>query len=194
MKYLFTIIFSLFILQVNAETKTYAVYHGDKEVGTLVADKIMEGNGNKMHYQVTSDLKVRIIISIKSFYSSQVTYLNDALSEATAKELRNDDVKRNTSTKATGNGYSIITTKETFSIDEKITYSDCLLQFEEPIGVSKIYSESLGTFASVEEIEPNKYLVTSSNGDKSEYHYENGECIFFKYLHPLATLQFKLKK
>lgn len=194
MKYLLIASLLFVTLNVSAQTKIYKVYKGDSEIGQLAAVKVTEGNGQKTHYQITSELTVKIIISINSYYTSQVTYVNDVLNSANAKELRNDDIKRKTTTEATSNGYNVKTVKEALSIEGDITFSDCLLQFIEPIGISKIYSESLGTFATIKEIDKHKYLLTSSNGDKSEYQYQNGECVYFKYLHPLASIEFRLQQ
>ncbi|WP_250436042.1 DUF6134 family protein [Hanstruepera flava] len=177
MKRVFLIIVLLCVQIVigQTETKHFNIIHDGKSLGTLDASKTT--NGDITIYESDTKIKYHLVVAIDIVYGYYVSFNDGNLREAKANITVKGNPKTNTKTIVTNTGYNFYSDNELqrHIPETSINHSIVQLLFEEPVGLSRIYSEEHGTFHTIKKIKDNTYVKTTSNGHKSTYHYKNGQ-------------------
>lgn len=155
------------------EKRVFDLIHKDKIVGTLTANKII--NGNETKYTSLTELEIHIFTKISVSYNYEVLYKNDVLNKGAVIVKVNGHEKTNVKTETENSQYSFYSNgKIVKNFDAIISNSVIMLFFEEPIGVSEIYAEEPGEFHKIEVI-GNSYVKTAQSGHENIYTYKKGE-------------------
>ncbi|MBK7410711.1 MAG: hypothetical protein IPL49_21820 [Saprospirales bacterium] len=154
-----------------AQSVTFQVVYKDRTIGEMVA--IREQIGNQEIYHNTTNIRTRIIIrQVELQYQSRVVFMDGILQEATVHSLLNG-VNETVETRKVGNAYSFFKNgKLKRTLDGPITYSALKMIFEEPVGISVVYSEEAGDFNAIKSNELTKYSKINSKGRTNYYYYE----------------------
>lgn len=157
------------------ETKHFKIIHDGKPLGTLDATKTT--NGDIIIYESQTKIKYHLVVSIDIDYSYYVSFNSGELREAKAHITVKGNTKTNTKTVVTNTGYNFYSDNELQKSIPETSIKHCIVQmlFEEPVGLTKIYSEEHGNFHTLKKIKEHIYLKTTSNGHKSTYHYKDGK-------------------
>ncbi|WP_223034419.1 DUF6134 family protein [Hanstruepera marina] len=174
-RWLFSIVFvSYQLVSAQTQTKQFNILHDGKSLGTLKATKTTDGDITT--YASHTKIQYHLIVPIEIIYDYQVSFNNKELREAKANIMVKGNEKTNTKTLITNKGYNFYSDGQLQkNIPEtSINHSIVQLLFEEPIGLTRIYSEEHGTFHTLKKIKDSTYLKTTNSGHKSTYHYQNG--------------------
>jgi len=82
---------------------------------------------------------------------------------------------------------------ESFQQKPEIGYSTARLYFEEPIGISEVYSEAFLEFALLEDEGNHTYKLTLPGNKINHYHYQDGKLMQIEVNRTWFDLVFKLK-
>ncbi len=155
------------------ETIYFDVVHNGKNIGTLKAEKKIEGD--KTHYTSYTDIEFHMFMTIKIEYTYNVTYVDEELNHAKVHIMLKGHEKTNVRTEKIPDGYAYYSdNKEDKEFVEEIKHSIEKLSFEEPVGVSKVYAEEHGEFHDLKKIADHTYVKTAPNGHKNTYYYKDG--------------------
>jgi hypothetical protein len=161
-------------IQILGQTAGYSIYSADKELlGQLKVSSIQADTTTKI--AVVSQFKIKMLITIDVKYTLQSFYRNGELVSNSIKMYRNDELHSFAKTTKVGSQYKF-TKDETESIyDKRISFSESLLYFNEPIKIKTIYSEFDGIEKTIIESTNGHYKIRNPlNGNVSEYFYEKG--------------------
>ena len=175
MKNIILFIALVFSFSVQAQTQNYDfdIVHDGKPLGTLTASK--QTDSTKTTYSSHTDIAYHLMITITVVYDFNVEFIGTDLQEATCHEVVRGNEKEQVKTVKNANKYDFYTEGELEkSINSPIKNTVVQLLFEEPIGITKIYSEEQGEFQNLKKVGDHSYLKTASNGHKNTYYYENG--------------------
>jgi len=177
-KLIYTLVIILFgtfsNLQAQNEILYFDVIHSGKSIGTLKAEKTVEGN--KTHYKSYTNIEFHMFMTIKIEYTYNVTYVDDNLNHAKVHIMLKGHEKTNVRTEKIPSGYAYFSDEKVDKeFVEEIKHSIEKMFFDEPIDIEKLYAEEHGEFHDLKEITPHTYLKTAPNGHKSTYYYEDGK-------------------
>jgi len=175
--YLFAILIILGIFfQLNAQVEQYGfnIIHSDKQIGTLKASK--ESDGLKTIYSDKTTLQTHLFTKINVDFSYDVEYSANTFVNSMVLIHVNGHEHTKSSTKKNNNTYQFFKDDD----DEKdiktpIKYSSVRLLFDEPVGITSVFSEEDGSFHMLEKLGDHSYQKTSPAGHKNKYHYEAGK-------------------
>lgn len=160
-------------LSAQTETLYFDVIHSGESIGTLKAEKTVEGV--KTIYTSNTNIEYHMFMTIKIDYTYNVIYNADELEQAKVHIMLRGHEKTNVMTKKNGTGYEYFSdNKKEKEINKSIKHSIEKLFFEEPVGVDKVYAEEHGEFHDLKKVGDQVYLKTAPNGHKNKYYYENG--------------------
>lgn len=171
------VILSFLCLQfVVAQTETihFNVIHDGKSLGTLDASKTTDGEITI--YKSHTKINYHLIVPIDIDYKYNVSFNDNELREAKAIIVVKGNEKINAKTILTSTGYNFYSGDELkYNIPKQaINHSVIQMLFEEPVGLTKIYSEEHGDFHTLKKIKEHTYTKTTTKGNKSTYYYKDG--------------------
>ena len=175
-QFLFSIaLFWCYVLVGQTETTHFQIIHDGKPLGTLDATKTT--NGDIVIYESQTKIKYHLVVSIDIDYRYYVSFNNGELREAKAHITVKGNTKTDTKTVVTNTGYNFYSDNELQRNIPESSIKHCIVQmlFDEPVGLTKIYSEEHGNFHTLKKIDNHTYVKTTTSGHKSTYHYQNGE-------------------
>ncbi|MBK6525360.1 MAG: hypothetical protein IPG07_07260 [Crocinitomicaceae bacterium] len=167
-------IFVLVGIHAFGQTAGYTIYSADKELlGQLKVSSIQADTTTKI--AVVSQFKIKMLITIDVKYTLQSFYRNGELVSNSIKMYRNDELHSFAKTTKVGSQYKFIKDENESIYDKRISFSESLLYFNEPIQISTIYSEFDGVEKTIIESSKGHYKIKNPlNGNESEYFYEKG--------------------
>ncbi|MDC9721556.1 MAG: hypothetical protein PSN34_02120 [Urechidicola sp.] len=161
-------------LSAQTETLYFDVIHSGESIGTLKAEKTVEGN--KTHYKSYTDIEFHMFMTIKIEYTYNVTYIDDNLNHAKVHIMLKGHEKTNVRTEKMPKGYAYFSDEKLDKeFVEEIKHSIEKMFFYEPTDVTKVYAEEHGEFHELKKNGPHTYLKTTPNGHKSTYYYKDGK-------------------
>lgn len=163
------------VLVGQTETKHFNIIHDGKSLGTLDATKTT--NDDIVIYESQTKIKYHLVVAIDINYSYYVSFNAGELREAKANITVKGNPKTNTKTVVTTTGYNFYSDNELQRNIPETSIKHCIVQmlFEEPVSLTRIYSEEHGNFHTLKKIANHTYVKTTGSGHKSTYHYKNGE-------------------
>ena len=170
----------------------FAVLRGDSQIGEIQAS--ISQKDNFIHYDVVSDVSFRIIWKYNRISGLHVTYINNMLESSLSTAAINDKLKELSRVTKSGSQYDcFIYPNDSFQLKPDINFSTVRLYFEEPVGISKIYSESFLDFGTLESLGDHVYKLTLPDESINYYTYKNGELTEVSVNRTLFNLTFKRK-
>ncbi|WP_054851872.1 DUF6134 family protein [Olleya sp. ITB9] len=154
-------------------TINFNVVRNNKIIGNLKATKTT--TNNSINYQSATTIEAKIIKNIIVKYNYDVTFKSNNLETADVKIIVNNNPHTSTKTKKTDGNYKVlIDGKNEETIDAVINFSTIQLYFNEPINISKCYSEQTGQFNSIIAMGNHVYKKINEKGKAGIFHYTDG--------------------
>lgn len=174
-KLLMLLLFGLSCLTLSSQSSTlkYRILHKGKVMGSLETTRVK--TNDSVRYNSYVDIEYHLLATIRIQHQNSTVYLNDILWHSKVLSEVGKKGKNISEVKKTKEGY--VYTKNSdkpISINQSISFSVERLFFDEPIGLSKVFSEEKGEFHKIETSGTHQYTKTAPNGHKSVYHYKNG--------------------
>lgn len=186
------LLFCLISVGSFCQTLKYTIKLKDEVVGTMTAKKTV---GAKSHFLIESSISVEKIIKIDLFYKIESFFEKNILLISTAIQNANGKEYTNTTTEKKATGYTVTTTKENKNLTVKaISYNLCKLYFEEPVGVTAVWSDSFGEMLSIKPAGSHRYELVLADGKSNFYTYYKGICILVETEIPFGKITFRLTK
>ncbi len=167
---------SSFNLNSQSSTLKYNILHKGKAMGSLETTRVIINDS--VTYNSYVDIEYHLLATIRIQHKNSTVYFNDVLWHAKVLSEVGKKGKNISEVKKTKDGY--IYTKNSDkpkSINQSISFSVERLFFEEPVGLSKVFSEEKGEFHKLETSGKHQYTKTAPNGHKSVYFYQNGTLV-----------------
>lgn len=162
-------------LSAQQQLSVYQVKYKGERVGTV--NLLKEKQGEKLYYKMTSDIKARFIFSIRVKTSQESIFENGRLTYSTVSRNVNGNEKSLRETKSADNTYLLIKEGKSSTLTHKaITYNVMSLYYQEPVNISKVYSDNYQQFLSLKKIKPHTYKMELPDGNYNYYTYTNGVC------------------
>ena len=154
-------------------TLNYNITFRDKVVGTLKSTKFKKHGTT--YYQSINNTKLRLIKEFLVNYKYDVEFNNGFLNKADVFITVNNSPHSKTSTQWMNSHYKIVKNDATEkTLEDPIYYSTIQLYFNEPINISKCYSEQDGSFNTIVPLENHTYKKINSQGKENIYYYQDG--------------------
>ena len=167
--------FLLASIPAEAQSLTYKIIWNGKLLGSMEADKKPFNQGYS--YSFKSAVTVSFVKRFKIDYYSRCFYQKNDLQEATTRNEVNGQRKDYSHTSKGGQGYVVNKNgKRSILNVSTIHHSLSTLYFQEPLQVSRIFSERHAVMLPVEQTAPHCYVITMPDGKKNTYWFANGIC------------------
>jgi len=162
--------------QLNSQVEQYGfnIIHSNKPIGTLTATKASDGIKTK--YSDKTTLQTHLFTKINVDFSYDVEYSANTFVNSTVLIHVNGHEHTKASTKMNNKTYQFFKDDDDeIDIKNPIKYSSVRLLFDEPVGITSVFSEEDGSFHALEKLGDHSYQKTSPAGHKNKYHYEAGK-------------------
>ena len=189
MKLALSLIFLIFLSgQVLCQSMTYTITANGHNIGDVSVKK--SKTKDYMQIAVTSNVKVKLFITVDISYKLNATYKNNELINSAVTVYVKGKVHSQITTTKNGQFYTIVKNGHTSQYLHKITYSSSLLFVKEPKGVTTLYSDFGGSQKPLAQIGPHLYQLTNpSSGHTENYQYANGVLQKATIEHSLLTFE-----
>lgn len=192
MRNILIIFFLICSFSLPAQTLNYAIRLKDELIGHMTAVK--KGKG-KSELMIESKIMIEKMIKLDLLYRIDAVFENNILSSSLAVQNNNGKEFTNSKTTKDKSGYTIKTLKEEKAIYQKfIHYNLCKLYFEEPIGISSVYSDTYGEFLSLKPAGKHRYEMILPDGKSNFYSYNHGICTLVELELIFGKITFQLTK
>lgn len=177
--------------QYKEQSNVYEIWHGDRKIGTLVA--IMISDGKKKVYRLETHVDVKMVFSVKADVVVRNTFIDEILSEASAKRVVNNSLKLNNTILRHGEEYRM-TTKDQETLTHQGVIRKCVSQlyFEEPLNQTSLFSEAFLEYMPLVKAGKSTYELKLPDGKINQYTYSEGLCKFVTIETQLSSVNLKL--
>lgn len=177
----------------HAQSYRYDVVLLGQTVGEVNA--VCRNNNGQVDYTIKSKVQLRLIPGGNISTAIEASYANNILQHAVAsRETGRDNKNKSTTTRKNTSGYEVILNGTRSQLREpSIRYSVACLFFTEPQNISRLFSETLGTFLPLASLGNHQYKLQMPDGNDNIYSYANGKLISVEVNQTLGKVYFKLK-
>jgi len=158
-------------LQVSAQVTRFQVLKADELVGNVIAMRAPTATGTV--YTMTSHCEFDIVWSQVIRSSLRTEYTGTELTSCHTSFRVNDSV-RDSSSMVKGAEQGFVHPKTAFTCERATQWTTSRLYFEEPVGQSIIFVESVLKECPLVASGANRYTLTFPNGSVNHYRYHNG--------------------
>lgn len=180
--------------QAQTTVTTFDVIYNGKSIGTLTASKELEGKKVIKNLRSNTDAQV-LMLSVHVESEVKVHSEGEIMTSAIAYRHANrgaEDIET-TTTKGTGNTYEIVKNGEKIELTHSgIKFCIADFYFTEPLGITKAYSSTYGTFVNVRYISQGVYSINLPDGKSTTFTYVNGKLT--KALTGMSLGQIEIKR
>lgn len=155
-----------------AQNFKYEVILMNKKIGDMSVTKTKSDVGDRYILNSATMAKV-LFIKQSAKVNFDVLFNSGHLVKSTYISEKEDD---NIVTKVLkeNNLYKVNSNESLSHVKENIVFSSIMLYFKEPIGVSKVFVERIGSFLPITKSSANQYEYTQPDGTKCIYTYKSG--------------------
>jgi len=136
----------------------------------------------------------RVIFSFTTGYTSEAYFENGVLKKASLINTMNNDVNGSALVEWDLDKYQMVIDGEFKTWDEPITATVGMLYFEEPAGLTQIFSERYGRYLNIVDEGNGVYKLIKPDNRTNIYTYENGLCTSVHVNSTLTSFTFQLVK
>lgn len=153
----------------------YDIVFNNSTIGRLAVTAIASTNGIRYHADGLVMIHLLGEKSMKTLINS--TYQDNLLTESSFLDQVNGKTKHDARVIREGTGYRIQVNEELSRLpNRRISYSAASLYYQEPVGISEVFSERHGQFCKVRPVGNHTYELTQPDGRKNRYRYARGAC------------------
>lgn len=148
------------------------------KVGEIEVKRTM--NNGIENIEIKSSAKANMLVK-KIEYNSimKATYKDGVMLYGSGRNEENGEVENYCTTKKNGTNYEIVADGENRSLSGDIKFSISSLYFNEPKGLTKIYSEVWGQYLDIKDNKDGSYTVILPKGGKTVFYYTDGQMTSF---------------
>jgi hypothetical protein len=159
MKYFFSLlfVFSFFFGHSQVYTRNYEIKAGDNVIGNVRAVKHDEGS--VVQYDVTSEVKYKLLFTIEVSYKVQASYKDGKLVSSSATVYLNGDIQNTVDIEKTGDHYTVVKDGHTTRIYQDINFSSAKLYFSRPDEIKSVLSETEGRLMNLSKTADEKFKL-----------------------------------
>jgi hypothetical protein len=183
----------LFALAGQAQNKTlnYRILRDDNQVGTLrFTENILNGTDS---LKMESNVKTKFVFTFKALIREYATFSNGILLRSSIYRQFNGTEKVNKQHEVSNKQYIIYQGKKTKVITSyPITYNMLSFYSREPENISKVYSDKLEAFLTVQKINAHQYRVNLPDGNYNLYSYQHGVLSLVEVHHSMYSAKIVL--
>jgi len=193
----FLIGFWMFLLgmttcQTNEIRLEYGVERNGDVIGQILAVKKVEGT--RISYTMESNVVVRLLLTFNMYSRVSGTFQNGLLQDGSVIRRINGKDRANARITRTDDQYLIEDREQKQRFRETIYYSTARMMHDEPLGVTRIFSENYRKFIPVREVRPHYYEIVLPDGNRNYYTYVNGICTRAEINTGFSRALFRLKR
>lgn len=178
-------------LMAQEQMVKYNVLHSGKVVGRM--DLYQKRTGDDLYLKMTSEVKMRFIMSIKVDIHEESFFQNGKLISSRVCRNVNGKEKANRQTKACGDCYQTLAEGKSGQLNQKhISQNLMLLYCQEPDDNAQVYSDNFQQFLQVKQVSQHVYRIDLPDGNYNYYSYTNGVCSKVDIHHSFYTIQIQL--
>ncbi|HEX7845297.1 MAG TPA: DUF6134 family protein [Chitinophagaceae bacterium] len=170
----------------------YAIKRKGSEVGSLFFTQAF--SGNKLVLKMESEVRTRMIFLFTAKAKEESIYENGIMTWSSIYRKMNGNEKANKKTRLAGTNYIVTEDDDTEALNNyPIRYNMLSLYTNEPVNISKVYSDNFQRFLDIQTIAPHHYKIKFPDGTYNEYIFSNGVCVQIKIHHSLYSASIELK-
>lgn len=171
----------------------YNIQLKDELIGILNVKRMIQGA--KISYLLDSKIQIQRVMTFDISYNLVSSYDNGKLVHSNNRQTTNARINVNTTTQWDGSKYLVTTENDRKILKEKlIDYSLAMLYFNEPIGKTKVWSDSFGKFLNIKADGIHRYELQLPEGKKNYYNYVHGICSMVETEQVFTKVTFLLTK
>jgi hypothetical protein len=173
------------------QVQNYQIMRNGKNVGWTTVEKMMDSN--TMMMIMLTDVKIRFILSYESS-AKEISHFRDGnLQQSYYYRKTNGSVKADRHTKLVGNNYEVDDKEKTKLKITPVTYNTLCMYFQEPVNISKVYSDNHQRFLDIEKTKDGGYKTVSPDNTANIFYYSGGVCNRVKITHSFYSAELVLK-
>lgn len=176
-----------------AQSYTYDIKTMGVHAGTMVVTRNKANALEQYSYETHSAVDY-LLGKVEVNHITRSSYKDGVLQTAYVRNEKNGEVEYYSSTSYDGSDYCTVTEKGKVRCRRKVALSFAKVFFEEPVGQTEIFSERLGEFVPLKQLEEHTYQVCLPDGDKYTYYFEGGRLVRMDVPSPLGKAHFYLRK
>ncbi|WP_123845554.1 DUF6134 family protein [Chitinophaga lutea] len=173
------------------QSQTYEILFGNNAVGLLEVKQDPSGASRRIHIRsrVQSKLFSRMETDIEAVYQHNILIR----ARVTRVQAKANDDNRETLTEKAERGYNVTRkgVKAPFPVPQ-ITFCVSDLYFAEPHDIKEVYSETMGRFLKIRQLEDGRYALVMQDGKQNFYTYSKGRLALVEINHALGKASFRL--
>ena len=165
----------------------FQIVRNDNKIGTVRFSQNTSGATDSL--KMESNVKTRFIFTFVGSVQESATFHNGVLLESSIYRKFNGDEKANKKHRAMNSQYIISKGKNSIVMrDYPITYNMLSLYCNEPINITRVYSDNFEKFLSIQKLDTHKYKITLPDGSHNIYHYNDGVLTCVEVHHTFYTV------
>lgn len=188
MQHILLLLFVFTVQLLSAQTKVFDMHVLGFKFGKLTVTKTLEPDSTAVYTMDAGGKATVLWIDFVSRTTQQVRYKNGKLVSSVYTEIENGKIKRWNKLHFDGKKYLVDAYNGSRSFAEAPEFSIAKLYFENTAGIKKIFYEAETNFAPVTHKENNSLEIKTSDGNRSVYHFENGEIKKMEFHISIATV------
>lgn len=170
----------------------YSIKRKGSEIGTMLFSQHI--TGNKTFFKIESHIKARLVFLMTVKAIEEAIYENGILTWSFMYRKMNGTEKINKKTMLSGSNYVITKGRQSEKLNAyPIRYNMICLYLQEPVTISKVYSDNFQQFLAIQKLGDHHYKIDFPDGNYNEYHYSNGLCSKVEVHHRFYSSTIELK-
>ena len=146
-------------------TRNYEIKAGDRIIGEVRA--IKNDEGGLIQYDVTSEVKYKLLFTIEVSYRVQANYKDEELISSSSTVYLNGNVQNTIDIEKTGDHYTVVQDGHTTRIYNDISYSSAKLYFARPDDIKSVLSETEGRMMKLTKTSEGKFKLRDPEKESS---------------------------
>ncbi|MFN8152651.1 MAG: DUF6134 family protein [Bacteroidia bacterium] len=194
MKKIVLLSFLAFFLLFTAEAQKlkYTVRLKNDVVGSMQAERTQ---GTRTKIRIDSHILIQMLLRLDLEYFMESVFEKGILVISQTVQKANGKEHANTTTSKEKEGYKVVTQKETKVYPHnEIRFNLCRLYYEEPGGITEVWSDTYGKMLKIKPAGKNRYELMLPDGKSNYYSYYKGICTLVETELPIGKVTFQLSK
>lgn len=176
----------------QAQKLKYTIRFKNDVVGQMRAERTQ---GAKSKIRIDSQISMQMVIKLELEYFMESIFEKGILTFSHTIQKANGKEHANTTTSKEKEGYKVVTQKSTTVVPRsEIRYNLCRMYFEEPGGISEVWSDTYGTMLKIKPAGKGRYELTLPDGKRNYYTYYKGICTLVETELMVGKVTFQLSK
>lgn len=192
---IFTLVILLLLITValsaQKQVRHFKVMRKGSEIGWASVEKQTDSNTTTL--TMGTEVKMTILFSYESSAKEISQFQDGKLQHSYYYRKTNGNVKADRHTRLVNNNYEVGESSKVRLNIAPITYNTLCMYFQEPVNISKVYSDNHQCYLEIVKESDGGYSITSSDGTTNTFYYQSGICYKVKIDHRFFSAVLLLK-